>query len=69
MPFANGETPDGNLTDTHIPDNYTQDTWDKVNNNGFGSFQQNQNFIDHLYQAHRAYASIALAIIISKISN
>lgn len=69
LPFANGETPDGNLTDTHIPDNYTEDTWNKLNNSGLGSTQQNQNFVDHLYQAHRAYASIALSIIISKISN
>jgi hypothetical protein len=69
LPFANGETPDGNLTDTHIPDNYTQDTWNKANSSGLGVIQQNQNFVDHLYQSHRAYASIALAIIISKISN
>jgi len=69
LPFADGETPEGNMTDTHIPDNYTKDTWDKANDNGFGSIQKNQDFVDHLYQSHRAYASIALAIIISKISN
>lgn len=69
LPFANGETPGGSSTDTHIPDNYTQDTWEKVNSVGLGAIQQNQNFVDHLYQSHRAYVSIALAIIISKISN
>ncbi len=69
LPFASGSDPDGVRIDTHIPYEYTQDTWDKVNSSGFSSIQQSQDFVDHLYQSHRAYASIALSIIISKITN
>lgn len=68
LPFASGTTPDGSGTDTHIPVNYTKAEWNKINKYGFNIIQQNQDFIDHIYQSHRAYASIALAIIISKIN-
>ena len=69
LPFASGSTPEGGTTDTHIGYEYTQDTWEKVNSSGFSSIQKDQDFVDHLYQSHRAYASIALAVIISKAMN
>jgi hypothetical protein len=31
--------------------------------------RNNQDLVDHLYQSQRAYASIALAVIISKTNN
>ena len=67
--FAKGETPEEVWTDTHIDKGYTERTWNRVNKEGLGVIEQNQNFVDHLYQAHRAYKSIALAIIISKIQS
>ncbi|HKC36028.1 MAG TPA: hypothetical protein VKB95_08195, partial [Chitinophagaceae bacterium] len=69
LKFAKGTSPDGAGVDTHIPVQYTQATWDKVSKGGLGSLRGDEDFIDHLYQSHRALASIALAIIISKISN
>jgi hypothetical protein len=54
--------------DTHIEVTSTEAAWDKVSKNGLGALKGDQDSINHLYQSHRALASIALAIIISKIS-
>lgn len=67
--FATGTKPDGRSTDTHILSEYTKETWNKTNLSGMSIIQYNQDFVDHLYQSHRAYASIALAVIISKTNN
>jgi hypothetical protein len=68
LPFASGSTPYGNMTDTHIPDDYTKAEWEKANQGGLGAIEKNQDFLDHLYQSHRAYAAIAIRIIIHEIS-
>ncbi len=67
--FATGTKPDGTPSDRHIDVKDTEATWNKVSKSGLGSLKQNEDFIDHLYQSHRALGSIALAVIISKISN
>lgn len=69
LPFASGSHPDGSMSDSHIPDYDTKETWEKANKGELGNIEKNQDFIDHLYQSHKAYASIALGIIIHEISH
>lgn len=67
--FAHGTNPESGLSfDTHIDKEYTRFQWNKASSGGFNDILKNQDFVDQLYQSHRALAALALGIIIHQIT-